>query len=491
MTKQWKRRSFLSTAGRVAAGLVILPNSRSVRGYPANERLNIAVVGVGGMGAWNLAHFAGENVEYSTGMRVKPSSQPKMTGENIVAICDTDERSAGESAPRRRNPPGHALARYGQAKKFNDYRQMLDEMDREIDAVVVSTPDHTHAPASLAAMQRGKHVYSEKPGAISVYEARMLAKLAAEKKVATQLGTQIHASDNFRRIVELVRGGAIGAVEECHIYVGGRRRTRERPTETPPVPKGLHWDLFVGTAPYRPYHPTYSRGCGGNWQGWWDFGIGGLGNTATHYFNLAFWALDLRYPISVEAEGPPPHPERSPEQIHVRYRFPARGEMPPVTLTWTRGDQLPPVVAENDFPDWAWGVFVGTEGMLLVNYPQRMLWPADKFAKFQPPKPSIPPSIGKEIGRRPEWMAAYKHHEEWRRTAEVGHRAEWIAACKTGSPTSSHFGYSGPLSEAVNLGVVAHRSGAKLEWDAENLRVTNSPEATALLRREYRAGWTL
>ena len=491
MTKQWKRRSFLSTAGRVAAGLVILPNSRSVRGYPANERLNIAVVGVGGMGAWNLAHFAGENVEYSTGMRVTPSSQPKMTGENIVAICDTDERSAGESAPRRRNPPGHALARYGQAKKFNDYRQMLDEMDREIDAVVVSTPDHTHAPASLAAMLRGKHVYSEKPGAISVYEARMLAKVAAEKKVATQLGTQIHASDNFRRIVELVRGGAIGAVEECHIFVGGRRRTRERPTETPPVPKGLHWDLFVGTAPYRPYHPTYSRGCGGNWQGWWDFGIGGLGNTATHYFNLAFWALKLRYPISVEAEGPPPHPERSPEQIHVRYRFPARGEMPPVTLTWTRGDQLPPVVAENDFPDWAWGVFVGTEGMLLVSYPQRMLWPADKFAKFQPPKPSIPPSIGKEIGRRPEWMAAYKHHEEWRRTAEVGHRAEWIAACKTGSPTSSHFGYSGPLTEAVNLGVVAHRSGAKLEWDAENLRVANSPEATALLRREYRSGWTL
>ncbi|MDE2929034.1 MAG: Gfo/Idh/MocA family oxidoreductase [Acidobacteriota bacterium] len=491
MTKQWKRRSFLSTAGRVAAGLVILPNSRSVWGYPANERLNIAVVGVGGMGAWNLAHFAGENVEYSTGMRVKPSSQPKMTGENIVAICDTDERSAGESAPRRRNPPGHALARYGQAKKFNDYRQMLDEMDREIDAVVVSTPDHTHAPASLAAMLRGKHVYSEKPGAISVYEARMLAKVAAEKKVATQLGTQIHASDNFRRIVELVRSGAIGAVEECHIFVGGRRRTRERPTETPPVPKGLHWDLFVGTAPYRPYHPTYSRGCGGNWQGWWDFGIGGLGNTATHYFNLAFWALDLRYPISVEAEGPPPHPERSPEQIHVRYRFPARGEMPPVTLTWTRGDQLPPVVAENDFPDWAWGVFVGTEGMLLVNYPQRMLWPADKFAKFQPPKPSIPPSIGKEIGRRPEWMAAYKHHEEWRRTAEVGHRAEWIAACKTGSPTSSHFGYSGPLTETVNLGVVAHRSGAKLEWDAENLRVANSPEATALLRREYRSGWTL
>ena len=490
MTNQWKRRRFLSTAGRAAAGLVILPNSRSVWGYPANEKLNIAVVGVGGMGAWNLANFAGENVEFSRGMRVKPSSQPEMTGENIVALCDTDERSEKASAPGRRNPPGTALARYGQAKKFNDYRQMLDEMDREIDAVVVTTPDHTHAPASLAAMQRGKHVYCEKPGAISVFEARMLAKVAAEQKVATQLGTQIHASDNFRRIVELVRGGAIGAVKECHIWVRGGPSTRERPSDTPPVPKGLHWNLFVGTAPYRAYHPTYSRGCGGNWQYWWDFGIGGLGNTATHYFNLAFWALNLRYPISVEAEGPPPHPEMAPGRIHVRYRFPARGEMPPVTLTWTQGGQPPPVVAENDFPDWAWGVFVGTEGMLLANYPQRMLWPAEKFAGFQPPKPSIPPSIGAEIGRRAEWMAAYKNFEEWHRTAEVGHRAEWIAACKTGSPTSSHFGYSGPLSEAVNLGTVAHRSGAKLEWDPENLRVTNSPEATAMIKREFRSGWT-
>ena len=491
MTKQLKRRRFLSTAGRAAAGFVILRDSRSVWGYPANERLNIAAVGVGGMGAWNLAHMAGENVEYGTGMRVKPASQPEWTGENIVALCDTDERSAAASAPRRRNPPGHALARYRQAKKFHDYRQMLDELDQEIDAVVVSTPDHTHAPASVTAMRRGKHVYSEKPGAISVFEARMLAKMAAEKQVATQLGMQIHASGNYRRIVELVRGGAIGTVKSCHIWVRSGRKPMDRPTETPPVPKGLHWDLFLGAAPYRAYHPTYSRGCGGNWQGWWDFGTGSLGNAATHYFNLPFWALKLRYPISVEAEGPPPHPEMVPERLHVRYRFPARGEMPPVTLTWTQGSQPPPVFAENDFPDWPWGVFVGTEGMLLVNYPKRMLWPAEKFAGFVPPKPSIPPSIGAELGLRPEWMAAYKHHEAWRRTSEVGHRAEWIAACKTGSPTNCHFGYSGPISEAVNLGAVAYRTGVKLDWDAENLRVANSAEANALLRKEYRSGWTL
>ncbi len=491
MTNQWNRRRFLRTASCAAAGLVILRDSRSVWAYHANDKLNVAIVGAGGMGAWNLAHIAGENVEFGSGMRVKPASHPEMTGENIVALCDVDERSTAASASGRRNPPGEALARYDQAKKYHDYRKMLDELDRQIDAVVVSTPDHNHAPASVTAMRHGKHVYCEKPGSNSVFEARMMAKVAAEQKVATQLGTQMHASDNFRRIVELIRAGAIGAVQECHIWLRAGGGTSDRPTETPPVPKGLHWDLFLGPAPYRPYHPTYCRGCGGNWQRWWDFGTGNIGNMGCHYLNLAFWALDLRYPASVEAEGPPPHPETTPGQLHVRYRFPARGEMRPVTLTWTHGNQPPPVFAENDFPAWAWGVFVGTKGMLLANYSQWMLWPAQQFADFEPPEPSIPSSIGADIGRRPQWVAAYKAHPTWRRTAEVGHRAEWIAACKTGSPTSCHFGYSGPISEAVMLSSVAYRTGAKLEWDAANLRVTNAPEANALLRRDYRPGWTL
>ena len=491
MTNQWKRRRFLSTTGRAAAGLVILANSRSVRGYPANEKLDVAVVGAGGMGGWNLAHIAGENVEFRSGMRVKPASQPEMTGENIVALCDTDERSVAELTPGRRNPPSHAFARYGRARKFNDYRRMLDEMDRQIDAVVVSTPNHNHAPASVAAMRRGKHVYCEKPGADSVFEARMMAKVAAEQQVATQLGTQMHASDNHRRVVELIRAGAIGAVEECHIWLRSGRDASDRPAETPPVPKGLHWDLFLGPAPYRPYHPTYSRGCGGNWHRWWDFGSGSFGNMGCHYLTPAFRALDLRYPVSVEAQGPPPHPETAPGRLHVRYRFPARGKLPPVTLTWTHGSQPPPVFAGNDFPKWAWGVFVGTEGMLLASYGQRMLWPEKKFADFEPPEPSIPPSIGAEIGLRAPWVAAYKNHPDWRRTAEVGHRAEWIAACKTGSPTGCNFGASGPISEAVMLGSVAYRTGAKLDWDADNLRVANSPEANALLRKKYRSGWTL
>ena len=491
MTKQWNRRRFLRTASTAAAGLVILPDSRSVWGYHANEKLNIAVVGAGGMGAWNLAHMAGENVEFQAGMRVKPASQPEFYGENIVALCDVDERATAASAPGRRNPPGEALGRYVRAKKFYDYRRMLDKLDREIDAVVVSTPDHSHAPASVTAMRHGKHVYSEKPGSNSVFEARMLAKVAAEQQVATQLGTQMHASDNYRRVVELIRSGAIGTVDQCHIWLRSGGNTSDRPTQRPPVPNGLHWDLFLGPAAYRAYHPTYSRGCGGNWQRWWDFGSGNFGNMGCHFLTLAFWALNLRYPLTVEAKGPAPHPEMTPGQLHVRYGFPARGEMPPATLTWTHGSQTPQVFAENALPDWAWGVFVGTKGMLLVNYEQWLLWPEKKFADFEPPEPSIPSSIGVEAGRHDPWVAAYKAHPAWRRTAEVGHRTEWIVACKTGSPTRCHFGYSGPISEAIMLSSVAYRSGSKLEWDAANLRVTNSPQADALLRREYRSGWTL
>lgn len=464
MTNQYNRRRFLRIAGGAAAGLVILGSSRSARGYFANEKLDVAVVGIGGMGAVNLNIVAGANVKIQPGYQIE-AGDDEATGENIVALCDVDERGAEASAPGRRNPPGLSFARFPRAKRYHDYRKMLDEMDRQIDAVLVGTPDHIHAPASVTAMRHGKHVYCEKPGANSVFEARTAAEVAAEQKVTTQLGTQMHATDNYRRILELLRAGAIGEVRECHIWSRGGGGTSERPTETPPVPAGFHWDLFLGPVQYRPYHPTYIRGCGGNWQRWWAFGGGPLGNMGCHYFDLAFWALDLRYPVSVEAEGPPPHPETTPGRLHVRYEFPARGDMPPATLTWTHGSEPPPVFAENDFPNWAWGVFVGSEGMLLASYPQRMLWPEAKFADYQPPEPSIPSSIG--------------------------HHAEWIATCKAGGETGCHFGYSGPISEAVMLGNVAYRSGVKLAWDAANLRVTNSPEADALLRREYREGWTL
>ena len=425
---RFNRRQFLSLAGCGAASLVILHNSRSAHGYQANEKLNIAIIGAGGRGAQNLSDVA---------------------GENIVALCDVDQRRAAES-----------FQTYPNAAKHSDFRRMLAEMDRQIDAVVVSTTNHVHAPASMMAMRMGKHCYCEKPLAHSVREARMAAQVAAEKKVATQMGTQIHATDNYRRIVELIRAGAIGPVRECHCWLPGGGSAGDRPTETPPVPPGLDWDLWLGPAPYRPYHPCYVPH---DWHFWWDFGGGALGNMGCHYLDLAFWALDLRHPHAIEASGSPPHPESTPARQHVRYEFPARGDAPPVALTWTHGETAPPVFREQKLPDWVWGVFVGDKGLLLVNYGQRMLWPEPAFAGYVPPEPSIP--------------------------ASVGHHQEWITACKTGSATSCNFDYSGAVTETVLLGNVAYRAGQKLEWDAANIRVTNHQPANDYLQRAYRAGW--
>ena len=422
------RRNWLKAATG-GAGLVILGSSRSAWSYQANEKLNLAIIGAGGRGRSNLGAVA---------------------GENIVALCDVNERKAAE-----------AFEKYPEAKKYHDYRKLFDELDRQIDAAVVSTTNHSHAPASVMAMRRGKHVYCEKPGAHSVFEARTAREVAAEQKVVTQLGTQMHATDNYRRIVELIRAGAIGDVRECHIWLrSGRGDRGDRPTETPPVPEWMHWDLWLGPAPYRPYHPIYANG-----HLWWDFGGGELGNMGCHYLDLPYWALELGRPLTIEAEGPPPHPESTPSRQHVRYEFPARGNLPPVTVTWTHGSQPSPIFAEHSVPNWAWSVFVGSRGMLLANYQQHMLWPEQKFAGYQRPEPTIPSSIG--------------------------HHAEWLAACKTGGVPSCHFGYSGPITETMLLGNVAFRSGAKLQWDAANMRVTNAPKADEFLQREYREGWTL
>jgi hypothetical protein len=312
------------------------------------------------------------------------------------------------------------------------------------------------------AMRMGKHCYCEKPLTHSLHEARVAAKVAAEQKLATQMGTQIHASSNFRRVVERIRCGAIGPVREVHIRLAGGGTAGDRPQETPPVPPELKWDLFLGPAPYRPYHPCYVPH---DWHYWWDFGGGPLGNMGCHYLDLAFWALELRYPTTIEAEGPPVHRESTPRWETVRYEYPARGELPPVTLTWDHGKRRPPLWDEHQIPDWAWGVFVGAEGMLLASYPKHALLPEEKFADIKPPEPSIPESIG--------------------------HHREWIAACKTGSPTTCNFDYSGAVTETVLLGNVAYRCGEKIAWDPANMKVTNCPEANQYLQREYREGWTL
>lgn len=430
MTRLLNRRAFMSVAAASGVGWTILENSRSARAYHANEKLNIAIIGAGGRGAANLQGVA---------------------SEQIVALCDVDQRRAADS-----------FKQYPQVAKFQDYRKLLDKLEQQIDAVVVSTPNHVHAPASVTAMRMGKHVYCEKPLSHSVHEERVAAQVARQQKLATQMGTQIHASENFRRIVELVRSGAIGQVRACHCWLRGGGSAGDRPKEAMPVPAGLNWDLWVGPAPFRPHHSCYVPH---DWHYWWDFGGGAFGNMGCHYLDLAFWALELTHPTTIEADGPAPHPESTPAWEHVRYVFPTGADRQPIELTWTHGARPPRVFAENKFPDWAWGVFVGSRGMLLVNYTQHMLWPQDKFTDFRPPEPSIAPS--------------------------VGHHLEWINACKTGSPTLCNFTYSGAVTETMLLGNIAYRVGQKLQWDAVKMQFTNCPRANDYLQRQYRPSWTL
>lgn len=394
-----------------------------------NEKLNIAGIGVGGQGGWDVGECA---------------------SQNIVALCDVDQRRAANS-----------YKRFPKAKHFRDYRKMLDQIHGEIDAVVVGTPDHSHALPAVTAMNLGKHCYCEKPLAHCVYEVRKMIDVAKAKKLATQMGTQIHAGTNYRRVVELVQSGVIGPVGEVHVWHPVAYGGGDRPKETPPVPPELDWDLWLGAAPARPYHPCY---CPGTWRSWWDFGTGGLGDFGCHYMDLPYWALKLRHPTTIEAEGPPVHPERTSPGLVIRYAFPARGDLPPVKMTWYDGGKRPPFLAERKVPDWGAAVlFLGQKGMLIADYGRHQLLPEAQYAGFKPPAPTIPNSIG--------------------------HHAEWIRACKTGEPTTCNFDYSGTLAETVLLGVVAHRAGKKLEWDAANLKAVGCPEADRFLRKNYRDGW--
>lgn len=432
MSNRFNRRQFVrqtaACAAVAAAAKVMIVPSWAVS---PNEKLNVAVIGVAGRGAANLDGVA---------------------SENIVALCDVDKNNLAKAGKR-----------FPQAKLYGDFRRMLPEVEQQIDAVVVSTPDHTHAAPAVMAMKMGKHCYCEKPLTHCVYETRLMTELAKANRLATQLGTQIHAGDNYRRVVELVQSGAIGPIREVHVWSAASYHGGTRPAETPPVPANLDWDLWLGPAPYRPYHPVYVPG---RWRGWADFGNGGLGDFFCHYTDLAFWALELRYPTSVVAEGPEREPESCPKWLIVRYEFPQRENLPPVKLTWYDGGKRPPIQKEQKLPDWASGVlFVGEKGMLQADYGRHVLLPETQFAGFQPPPETIPKSIG--------------------------HHREWIDACKTGSPTTCNFGYSGPLTEAALLGTVAYRTGEKLQWDAANLKATNCPAADGYFRRAYRDGWTL
>jgi predicted dehydrogenase len=433
MPTRQTRRDFLRKSATGASLLGVAPLVlRAAADKPAaNERLHVACIGITGMGGSDLRSVAA-------------------AGAEIVALCDVNEPICNE-----------VRKQYPKAEFFTDFRVMLDKC-KGIDAVTIGTPDHTHAVATMAAMKAGKHVYTEKPLTHTVYEARQLAETAAKLKRVTQMGTQIHGGSNYRRVVELIQSGAIGPVRECHVwcdkaYVG--KPTRPEPM---PVPPGLHWDLWLGPAQERPYNKCYVPF---HWREWWDFGGGTLNDMACHYMDLPFWALQLKHPTHIAAEGPPPLVEGPPAKLTVHYKFPARESMPEVALTWYHGGLRPKLFETGALPKWGDGVlFVGSKGMLLANYGTYKLLPEKEFEGFTPPKPFIPESIG--------------------------HYKEWVEACKTGGPTTCNFDYSGALTEAVLLGTVAFRSGKAFTWDAKAFK-TSEPEADRWLHKEYRKGWTL
>src|SRR3989440_11093256 len=311
MNRKLTRRDFLHRTSLTAAGVWLAGAQRAAsRGLSPNSKLNLGVIGT--------ANRAGADLR-------------AVGHENVVALCDVDDAFLSQ-----------AKEKFPAAKTYADFRRMLEQKD--IDAVVVGSADHTHAVATAAALRLGKHVYCEKPLTHTVYEARTIADLAARnKKLATQMGTQIHATENYRRVVELIQSGAIGDVTECHVWCEKSIASSHRPTQMPPVPAHIHWDLWLGPAPARPYHPEYLPK---TWRHWWDFGEGILGDMACHYVDLAFWALKLRYPRTIEAEGPPIHPETTPEWLIARYEFPSRAGHPPVKLSWYDGGKRPALVQE-------------------------------------------------------------------------------------------------------------------------------------------------
>lgn len=520
MSNSYSRRDFVGDSTKLAVGALIVPRhmlGASIKRAPG-AKLNIACVGIGGMGMNNMA---------------------MMTGENIVAVCDVDfpyvERGIwGRMHPAKGEPTASAIAlsdAYTKAAKYNDFRVMLDTQ-RDIDAVLVATPDHMHATIAYRAMSLKKHVYVQKPLTYSVYEARLLAKTAREMGVVTQMGNQGHSSEGTRRINELIASGVIGKVHEVHVWtdrpVGYWAQGIPRPTNpnappavvavpsanatpaaappppwpgpTPPrqwnqrtvdratlaamastqqtPPPGLEWDLYLGAAQEIPYHPAYHPF---SWRGWTDFGVGAIGDMGAHLIDQPFWALGLDYPTSISASSSPwggnaTNPSTYPMATLVQYEFAARGSQPPVKLYWYDGGLMPPRPAQlpDDVVlprgDGGGGVFIGEKGILT-------------YSTYGNEPKVYPEAIAKKAEHVPKTFAR----------VDMPHEHNWIAACKGEVPVSSPFEYAAKLTETMLLGIVALKTGQgrKLYYDGVNMKVTNIPEANTYLTRVYRKGWEL
>jgi predicted dehydrogenase len=447
------RRAFLAGTGVAALGFTIVPRHvLGGAGYLApSERVNLAGIGAGGMGGGDIATH-------------------KKNGANIVALCDVDdERGAGSF---QANP---------QARRYKDFRELIDKDAKNIDAVTVGTPDHIHAVAAMAAIRAGKHVYCQKPLTHTLHECRELTKAAHQAGVATQMGNQGHATEGSRLTNEWIQAGVIGEVREVHVWSdrAGRlwKQGIPRPTETPPVPSTLDWNLWLGPIHERPYHPAYAPV---QWRGWRDFGTGALGDMGCHIIDHPVWALHLGAPTTVEAsstldgsflDGNKPNWETYPIASIITFEFPARGALPPVRMTWYEGGLMPPTPAEMPA-----GRRLHDNGVLYVGSKGKMHHGSH--------------------GGMPELLPAALHEQAkmvpQTYTRSPGHYEEWLLACKGGPKPVSNFEYAGPLTEIVLLGVLALRApGTRLEWDSANLKVKNAPELNQYIHTQYRKGWTL
>ncbi len=436
------RRRFLQTSAASALAFHIVP--AFVLGGPGkkppSEKLNIAGIGVGGQGGGDLK---------------------EMAGENIVALCDCDwKKAAGQ------------FKLYPKAQQFKDYRIMLDKIDKQIDAIMVATPDHMHAPIALHYMRASKHAYVEKPMAHTIEETRVMDKVAREMGVVTQMGNNGHAGEGLRQTKEWIDAGAIGIVKEIHCWSDrpGKfwQQNKDRPAETPPVPEGLDWDMFIGAAPERPYHPVYHPRA---WRGWFDFGTGALGDMAVHNMDPAFYALDLGAPIAAEAKTSPLKKESYPEWQIITYEFAAKGKRPAVNMIWYDGGKMPetPADVKDEYKLADNGImFIGDKGTMVCGgwSGPPALFPGTRRKDFAKPEKTIPRS-------------------------PLGHRGEWIQACKDSKPEDAKagFSYSAPFTEALLVGNLAARLQKRVEWDSANMKCPNAPEAEALVRKTYRKGY--
>jgi hypothetical protein len=466
------RRRFIYSAA-ISAGAAAIAGplmAASPRRLSANDKLNIGVVGTGGKGESDTEHCS---------------------GENIVALCDVDEKTAEK-----------AHQKHPDAKVYRDFRKML-EQEKSLDAVIVATPDHLHASVAAMAIKMGKHVYCQKPLTQTVYEARLLRKLAAEHKVATQMGNQGSAEDGLRRAVEVVQSGLIGSVHQVHVWSNRPiwPQGMDRPAGSDPVPAELDWDLWLGPAPFRPYkgNRTYQPFV---WRGWQDFGTGALGDMACHTANMPFRALKLGYPTEIEAQSSAINKESYPLKSTIRFEFPGREGLAPVSFWWYDGgnpkhenpfehdgSNKPPKDVTSDVE----GMMekVPGSGCLLIGDKGKLFSPDDYGARF-----FIKLKDEKEFtdGKSHEGAKAVAQtipRNEHTGDGDKRHHLEWITACKGGRPGYSNFDIAAYLTEIILLGCVALKAGKKLEWDGAKMSAKNAPEAGRIIRREPRKGWTL